>query len=120
MKIEEFIRTQIESVDELRTLLLFHSAPGVTRDADEIAGKLYIPPAAVVGILESLTKKGILATAVEPNRYVFQPQSKELESLIEQLAKLDQEKPVTLIKMVYSGPKDIQAFADAFKIRKVS
>jgi hypothetical protein len=120
LNIEEFIGTQIESLDELRAVLLFHSQPGVARDADEAAGKLYIPPAAATRVLDSLVKRGILAVQGEPRRYTYQPASKDLERLIAELASLDREKPVTLIKMVYSKPKDIQAFADAFKIRKES
>ncbi|HEX3624537.1 MAG TPA: hypothetical protein VH280_03835 [Verrucomicrobiae bacterium] len=120
MNIEEFIKTQLGSVDELRAVLLFQSSPEVTRDADETAGKLYIPPASAAKVLESLVKKGILAVSDGPGRYIYRPGSKELEKLVEELARFDREKPVTLLKMVYSKPKDIEALADAFKIRKES
>ena len=118
MNIEEFIKAHIESVDELRALLLFHSQPEVARGVDETAGKLYMAPAGVATILETFAKKGFLAASGQPRRYVFRPESKELEALIHELARLDREKPVTLIKMVYSKPKDVDAFANAFKIRK--
>jgi hypothetical protein len=31
---------------------------------------------------------------------------------------LDQKQPVTLVNLVYAKPKDVQAFADAFKLTK--
>lgn len=82
------------------------------------AGKLYVPPAILAVILERLTGKGFLAVAGDPPRYRFQPQTQELKQLVEDLAKLDAERPVTLINLIYGRLKDVQAFADAFKIKK--
>ena len=105
-------------MDELRALLLFHANSNTSWDIMTAAGKLYIPPAMVAMLLERLTAKGFLAVAGDPSRYRFQPQTQELKELVEELARLDTERPVTLINMIYNRRKDIQAFADAFKIKK--
>ena len=118
MNLEEFIKTHIESVDELRALLLFHANQNMEWDTMGAAGKLYVPPAMVAAILERLTSKGFLIVTSDPPRYRFQPQTQELKNAVEELARLDAERPVTLINMIYSRLKDIQAFAEAFKIKK--
>lgn len=121
MKIEEFIKSQIASVDELRALLLFRASPQTSRDADGTAVKLYIPPSVAANVLARLAAKGFLvADGERPNYYRFQPQTPELAGLIGELAELDRQRPVTLIKMIYDRPKQVQAFADAFKLKKES
>lgn len=120
MNLEEFIRTQIESVEELRALLLMYGDPQAEWGVMTAAGKLYIPPAILTVILERLTAKKLLTAAGNPPRYRFKPQTEELERLVRELAELDTQRPVTLINMIYSRLKDVEAFADAFRIKKQS
>ena len=118
MNLEEFIKTRIESVDELRVLLLFHARPQSDWCAEEIVQNLYLPPALVAVVLPRLVAKGLLSSAGDPPRYRFQPASAEIGGLIDQLAEMDRVRPVSLINLIYDRPKDIQAFADAFKLKK--
>ena len=120
MNLEEFIKTQLESVDELRALLLLYSDPQKEWDVTAIAVKLYLRPAAAAAVLTRLAAKHFLVADGEPLRYRFQPRSSELSQLVKELAELDRQRPVTLLNMIYSRPKDIQAFADAFRIKKES
>lgn len=85
--------------------------------ANDVAGRLYLPPKATDSILSRLIGKKLLQ-ALENGHYRYEPQSPELAKLVEQLSELDKKQPVTLINMVYAKPQDIQAFADAFKIKK--
>ncbi|HEY1718110.1 MAG TPA: hypothetical protein VGH42_07425 [Verrucomicrobiae bacterium] len=118
MKLEEFIKTQIKSVDELRVLLLFHAHPQAEINADEVSAQLYISPASSSAVLTRLAAKGFLIAGGEPARYRFQPQSPELSQLVKELAEFDRRRPVTLISMIYGHPEDVQAFADAFKLKR--
>jgi hypothetical protein len=118
LSLEEFIETRIESVDDLRALLLFYHTPETEHTAVEVGGKLYLTPAVAETVLARLAGKGLLTGSGKPARYRFQPPSPELARLIEQLVELDRERPVTLIKMIYEKPKGIHAFAHAFKIKK--
>jgi hypothetical protein len=118
LTLEEFIKTQIASVDELRALLLFQVSPQTNWDAAGLAGKLYLRPVVAAAVLSRLAAKGFLAADGDPPRYRFQPKSDEFAQRVAELAEVDRKLPVTLINMIYGMPKDLQAFADAFKIKK--
>jgi len=60
----------------------------------------------------------LLTPAGEPGGYRWQAPSADLARLIEQLADLDRERPVTLIQMIYHSAGSLPAPGDAFKIRK--
>lgn len=52
-------------------------------------------------------------------RFAYGPTSAELEAVVRELAKAYKERPVTLIRAIYSLRENkIQSFADAFKIKK--
>ena len=100
MNLDEFIRTQITSLAELRTLLLLHGRLDVDLDALEIALELNMEPAKAVGALTGLVSKGLLASAGNPPRYHYQPQSAAQADCVRQLAEMDRSQPVTLINLI--------------------
>ena len=52
-------------------------------------------------------------------RYRYEPKSKELESAVDEVSKLYQQRRVTIINLIYSKPVDhVRSFADAFKFKK--
>jgi hypothetical protein len=118
LQIQEFIEHYLPSVDHLRALLVLQSELETDWSATELAAKLYLRPEPAAEVLAQLQTKGLLASAGEPRRYRYRPQSPELASLVDQVARLDRERPVTLLNMIYARPRDIQAVADAFKLRK--
>ncbi len=118
MNLEEFIKTRIGSVDELRALLLFHGGAQTEWDATGLAAKMYLRPADAAAVLARLVANGLLAPGREPAHFRYQPNSEELARLVAELAEVDRKLPVTLINLIYGVPKDLQAFADAFKIKK--
>ena len=105
-------------MDELHILLLFHANPQAVWSASELAKQLGIPPVAAALALAALTGRGLLSNAAEAGQYRWQMPSPELAPVIEALVALDRERPVTLIRMIYHGTGGMQAFADAFKIKK--
>ena len=118
MNVKQFVNRYLESVDHLRTVLLLHGSPQAEWDATDVGTKLYLPPAVAAVVLARLEANGLVASHGEPRRYQYRPESPELADQVEQVVALDRERPVTLIHMVYDRPKDIRAFADAFKLRK--
>lgn len=84
----------------------------------EISVKLNIQVAATTQALIRLVSEGLISSNGDPMRYRFQPKSPELARLVGELSDMDRERPVTLIKMIYESRRDIQAFADAFKLKK--
>ena len=101
-------------------LLLCFRNPETTWTMREISVKLNIQVAATTQALICLVSEGLLTGEGDPMRYRFWPKSPELQRLTAELSQMDHERPVTLIKMIYEGKRDIQAFADAFKLKKES
>ena len=118
MNLEDFIKSQIESVDDLRTLLLLHLNSQRDWDVTAVAVKLYLLPAAAAEILARLAARQFLVASGDPVSYRYQPQSPELSRWVKELAELDRRKPVTLMNLISSRTRDIQAFANTFKIKK--
>jgi len=120
LNLDEFISTKIESVDTLHVLLLCYRNPETMWTMREISVKLNIQVPATTQALIRLVSDGLLTGEGEPMRYRFWPKSPELQRLTTELSQMDRERPVTLIKMIYERARDIQAFADAFKLKKES
>ena len=118
MNLEEFIKTRIGSLNELRTLLLFRARANTDCDATEVSGKLYLKHPDSAAAITALVAHGLLVPSDKRDHFRYQPRSEELARLVEELAEMDRRHPVTLINMIYERPRDIQAFADAFKLTK--
>ncbi|HEU5100026.1 MAG TPA: hypothetical protein VFU22_13450 [Roseiflexaceae bacterium] len=121
-ELKQFIFASFESVDQLRMLLLLQASPERGWSPLSVSAKLYLQPGVVQVGLDTLQRKGFLAVHDQSDpRYRYQPASTELEQMVRAVVKLDQTRPVTLIKLIYARPKDaLQSFADAFKLRRDS
>lgn len=83
----------------------------------EVGARLYLQPKRVSAVLIGLKGAGLLAED-EEGSFRFKPRGAELTQMVEELATLDEERPVTLIKLIYSRPDTLEAFADAFRLRR--
>jgi len=117
LKIADFIATHIKSMDELHVLLLFHGNPQTVWNAEEMGRRLGIPMSAALVALTALAGRGLLVSAAAGN-YRWKVPDAELAGMIEELVLLDRQRPVTLIRLIYHGAGSVQAFAEAFKIKK--
>jgi hypothetical protein len=114
-----FIHHCIPHVDAAEVLLLLARNPARALALRELVDMLR--PA---GISE-VTLQRYLAwfeacdlVAHEHGAYRYEPPSSRCELLVHALAKLYDERPVTLVRMIYSPKADrIRAFANAFKIK---
>jgi DNA-binding IclR family transcriptional regulator len=118
LNLDEFIRTKIESVDTLHVLLFCFRNADTTWTMREISVRLNLQVPATTNALIRLVSDGLLFGEGDPMRYRFAPRTPELARLVTELSQMDRERPVTLIKMIYECRRDIQAFADAFKLKK--
>jgi hypothetical protein len=118
--IRHFLRDHIRSVVQLELLLMMHKEPERAWKIDEAGEQLYIPGSFAGPLLESLRAAGLVAVTDENGpRYRFAPQAAHLGPLVDELAAVYQERPVSTIHAIYTGPADnLQQFADAFRIRK--
>jgi hypothetical protein len=120
--VRNLIRSCIPSTDALEVFILVSSAPERTWSLDELAAAMRGATGAapdVAAFLESFRSCGLVSgDAVAGFRY--RPASPELAIAAEHLVRAYNERPVTLIRAIYSiaDAKAIQAFANAFRIRK--
>lgn len=69
------------------------------------------------GHLEAFAARGLLSR--QSNEYRYAPTTSELRSYTEMLAQAYNQRPVTLIRIIYAlRDTRIQSFAEAFRIRK--
>lgn len=110
------------TIDALEVFLLLVREPGRARTTAEIARDLestILPEDSLREYLVLLLSQGILHGSPESG-VAYRPASAGMEAAVEGLRAAYDQKPVTLIRTVYSiaDAKKVQAFADAFRLRK--
>jgi hypothetical protein len=116
--IKQFIGDNISSIAQLELLLLLRSDPDRAWTAAEAGAALYSPAEVTALQLADLHARWLVAPA-EANRYIYHPQSDELNEFVSRLAELYRTRRVAVVTAVYSKPVDtIRTFADAFRFRK--
>jgi hypothetical protein len=119
-EVRQLVARHVTTMEQVEVLLLLARAPDRWRDAEEIRAELRLPAAA----LGAKTLAGLEgARLVEsdggtPPRYRYAPATPELRRAVDLLAISYNERPVTLVRMVYDRPSAVQSFADAFRLRK--
>jgi hypothetical protein len=97
-----------------------------TVEAAELLLALFADPAAAVRpknaveskILQSFHASGLAMASVDQT-YQYRPSNEILAAHVEMLAKAYEERPVTLIRIIYAlRDSKIRSFADAFRVRK--
>jgi hypothetical protein len=118
--LRSFIQESISSVDAAELLIL------LARDAErryslaeliDAMRPTMLSEAAARRHLAHFETNGLVASAGDAYRY--SPATPALESAVRALTKVYNERPVTLVRMIYA-PKDdkIRSFADAFRLKK--
>ena len=117
-----FLQQNIPSVDAAELLLFLRANAERSWAASEAAANLrpavQIADTDAARYVESFGARGLVASG--PDRRVqFRPANQELEMHAETLAAAYQQRPVTLIRMIYAlRDSRIQTFADAFKLKR--
>jgi hypothetical protein len=117
-----FIQTTLPSVTSAEVLLHVYTGREQTWDPREIPARL---PAGVVvseadirSGLDLLRARGLISVGPD-GRIQYRPESGALDAMVQTLARAYNERPVTLIRMIYAlRDSKIRSFADAFKIRR--
>jgi len=121
-EVRALIYSSVPTIDALEVLLLLVREPGRVRTVAEIARDLeptILPEDSIREYLALLSSQGILQGSPETG-VAYRPASSGMEAAVEGLRAAYDQKPVTLIRTVYSiaDAKKVQAFADAFRLRK--
>ena len=118
--LEALVAHHLDSMEQAEVLLLLRKHAGRSWTPEAAAGELRIDPGSVAQRLGRLEAGGLAAR--EPGGgYRYAPRTAALGSAVDELAAAYNERPVTLVRLIYSrpqAPSAIQSFADAFRIRK--
>jgi len=104
-----FLQANLPSVQAAELLLQLAADP---------AAALRPKDAAEAKTLQSFHAAGLAMAAVDQT-YQYRPVNEALQAHVEMLAKAYEERPVTLIRIIYAlRDSKIRSFADAFRVRK--
>jgi hypothetical protein len=110
-----FVQTTIPAVDAAELLLALSAQPDAWWDTAQLPGNLH--PANAGRYLELFQVRGLLLIGPD-KRVQFRAASERLAAHVRTLAQAYEQRPVTLVRMIYElRDAKIQSFADAFKLR---
>ncbi len=114
----QFVRTVIPSAWTLELLLLLHRDPQQQWTCEGLVRELRGTLGLVFQNLSVLINAGLVAETGD-GRFTYRPKSAELSALADGLAELYAQKPITVLKTIFTTPSDkIRLFADAFFFKK--
>ena len=117
-EVRALIRGPLATIAHVEALLILRREAPVAVPVDAVASEAQLPTAAAARrCLEDLVGAR-LAESAGKDLYRYAPAQPESRDAVEALARMYNEKPVTLVRAVYARPAGpVQAFADAFRLR---
>jgi hypothetical protein len=113
-----FVRSSIRSAWALELLLLLQRNSDQKWTIDELVRELRGSVQLVKENLATLTSADLIART-ETDGYSYQPRSAEAADRVAALVELYAQKPVTVLRTIFTSPDDkIRSFSDAFIFRK--
>lgn len=120
-ELRSFIQETIPSVDAAELLLVLAQHPDRDYQVVDVINTMRptaVSEPVVRRYLNHFHSVGVVAVK-ENNTYRYSPSSPELDGLVRALTKVYNERPVTLVRMIYAPRDDkIRSFADAFRLKK--
>ncbi|MCE3602358.1 hypothetical protein LXA47_01855 [Massilia sp. P8910] len=119
IEVRRFILTTIPSVPHLEALILLRATAPAAWSPQDLAQRLYVPPALAREVMTYLSYAGMLHSDELSSVYAFRTLTPELGSLIDELAQLYSSNLVEITHLIHSKlDRKAQQFADAFNFRK--
>ena len=120
-ELRSFIQETIPTVDAAELLLVLALHPEREYQVVDLINAMRptaVSEPVVRRYLNHFQSSGLVAVK-ENNAYQYGPASTELDATVRALTKVFNERPVTLVRMIYA-PRDekIRSFADAFRLKK--
>lgn len=115
----QFIAENVSSVAQLEILLLLRGGADRVWTTAEVSAALQLTPDMAAEQMAELQRRGLISRNLPADPYRYSPRTPELAGLVDRLARLYDERRVSVITQIYSKPVDkVQTFADAFRWRK--
>lgn len=119
-EVRDLIIRQLHSMEEIEVVLLLAAEPaGLT--LDEIRRRLRLPASNLpLPSIARLVQQRLIACeeTAAGSRYSYAVTDAKLRRAVDLLRVAYNERPVTLVRLVYNRPSAAQTFADAFRITK--
>jgi hypothetical protein len=113
-----FVRSSLKSAWSLELLLLLQRDPQHSWDTEALVRELRGSIPLVNESLGHLSSAGLVSVA-ESGEYMYKPQNSELDALVTALVELYRQKPITVLRTIFTSPtQKIRSFSDAFLIKK--
>lgn len=117
-EVTQFLRTYIQSVEQLEVLALLHRDPKREWTVRMVYDVILSNETSLANRLAEFTERGILVSTPS-STYRYDPKTAELHFAVELTLKTYQTHHVRVIETIFgTGPDPVQSFADAFRIRK--
>jgi predicted transcriptional regulator len=118
-ELRELIERHLGSLDEIEVLLALYGQRGRRAPVPDVAASVRKPESAVRDHLAQLVERGFIQAHDGGQSYSYPEQESKVEQPMEELARMYEQRPVTLIKALYDRPSNaVLSFADAFRLRK--
>ena len=125
-EVRDLIARHLATMEHVDVLLLLARAPEHALSIGAIAERLRIPEGALPArAMADLVESGLVARekggpgGTDEVCFRYAPKTAAQRAAVEALAVAYNERPVTLVKAIYSRPTNaVQSFADAFRLRK--
>lgn len=114
--VRRLVHGHLPTVDHVTVLLATHADPGRAFDAATIAPLVHVDEEVAARVLSELAGSHLVERSGSGYALAASP---EVRDAVDELARMYNTKPVTLIRAVYERPPtSAQSFADAFRIRR--
>ena len=98
--VQRFLHDQIDSLEQLESLLLLFRSRDVTWSAAGVAKELLIADSVAEEALRALCQRGLLTIATTPEQFRYGPSSTELAVLVERLGELYTDQRAAIMRLM--------------------
>lgn len=118
-ELKYFLESSIDSIEQLRVLILMHANPDKVWTTNEIAIILRSVDTSIQKrLLDIYSRKILLAFSEKEDLHKFLPSSTAMKEIIDSMVVENQLRPYQIIDAIYSSSdKTILDLANAFKMR---
>jgi hypothetical protein len=118
-EVRRFILANIDSIAQLEALLILRANPQHKWACKDVAERIYLTEKETEAVLGKLATRALIETEkLEPINYCYQPKSKDVAALIDQLAETYAKYLVPVTNLIHQKPRrDIFEMADAFRLK---
>jgi hypothetical protein len=117
-EVRDLVMRRVHSMEEIEVLLLLAGDAGPLPFAEILDRLRLTDTVSLRASLSHLIASGLLACDDATGRYAYAARDARTRNAVDLLRIAYNERPVTLVRLVYSRPSQAQSFADAFRLNK--